>query len=466
MNNLGIALGAYTQEMNRQREQQRADAADQRQQQQFDLQMQEAERVKGIRSQRESEVQRLKQIRGALANPNDPTNWTVLQQAAKDYGVGNIERMGNSVGVFAGGEQGVPQFKPLDLGAYSNAVMERLAFADADQAMPYLQNQANYAKDERRWQAGQTLEQQKLGLQRDELGVKRDYYTGSLENDRIKSLAYARGIAAQGGGGRGDAGGASGLTPEEQTHLNRAWEGYQLAMASGDGTAIARAAQNLEMLRSTFAVQRGKFPSIGGNNTRTPADPEATKAFYDFVKNNPDATDQVLRSVKKNLGLPVEPTKLDLLLENERNGQRPAAGLSLAPAPRQSGGHFTAPQNPYAGRAEAAAALRQFNSDRAVDLSSMNPVVRTRALLERDALARELGLVAPADYGKRPDGSKKGRGYFGEIKRPDGAVSTELSVSVEFDGKEQEIPLLVPTLSRSEIDRLIGGERPDDGMVR
>jgi hypothetical protein len=39
-----------------------------------------------------------------------------------------------------------------------------------------------------------------------------------------------------------------------------------------------------------------------------------------------------------------------------------------------------------------------------------------------------------ADYGNRPDGSKKGRGYFGEIKRPDGAVSTELSVSVEFDG--------------------------------
>jgi hypothetical protein len=185
------------------------------------------------------------------------------------------------------------------------------------------------------------------------------------------------------------------LTPEEQTQLNRAWEGYQLAMASGDGTAIARAAQNLEMLRSTFAVQRGKFPSIGGNNTRTPSDPEATKAFYDFVKNNPEASDQVLRSVKKNLGLPVEPTKLDLMLENERNGQRPAAGLSLAPAPRQSGGHFTAPQNPYAGRAEAAAALRQFNSDRAADLTSMNPVVRTRAFLERDALARELGLLAP-----------------------------------------------------------------------
>ena len=246
----------------------------------------------------------------------------------------------------------------------------------------------------RRWQAD-------YGLKADENSWKKAYYGNESELARLKLALEERKANAyiaelgQARGGSDSAGGASGLTPEEQTHLNRAWEGYQIAMASGDGTAIARAAQNLEMLRSTFAVQRGKFPSIGGNNTRTPSDPEATKAFYDFVKNNPEASDQVLRSVKKNLGLPVEPTKGDLLLENERNGQRPAAGLSLAPAPRQSGGHFTAPQNPYAGRADAAAALRQFNSDRAVDLSSMNPVVRTRALLERDALARELGLVAP-----------------------------------------------------------------------
>ena len=186
MNNLGIALGAYTNEMNRQREQQRADAADQRQQQQFDLQMQEAERVKGIRSQRESEVQRLQQIRGALANPNDPTNWTVLQQAAKDYGVGNLERMGNSVGVFAGGEQGVPQFKPLDLGAYSNAVMERLAFADAEQALPYLQNQANAAKEDTRWNAAH-------GLKTRELDGMMDYRNRQLslqERELAANTAY------------------------------------------------------------------------------------------------------------------------------------------------------------------------------------------------------------------------------------------------------------------------------------
>lgn len=71
-----------------------------------------------------------------------------------------------------------------------------------------------------------------------------------------------------------------------------------------------------------------------------------------------------------------------------------------------------------------------------------------------------------SDYGNRVDGSRKSRGYFGELKRPDGAVSTELSVGVEMDGKEQEIPLLVPSLSRGEIDRLLGGDQPDDAMVR
>ena len=201
MNNLGIALGAYTNEMNRQREQRRADAADQRQQQQFDLQMQEAERAKGIRSQRESEIQRLQQIRGALANPNDPANWTVLQQAAKDYGVGNIERMGNSVGVFAGGEQGVPQFKPLDLGAYSKIARERLAMLEPESAMAYMDSADARAYDEGWKNKTFGLEQRKLDITRDSDAWKRDAAMRGLDIDELKARAYARCIAAQSGGG-------------------------------------------------------------------------------------------------------------------------------------------------------------------------------------------------------------------------------------------------------------------------
>lgn len=69
------------------------------------------------------------------------------------------------------------------------------------------------------------------------------------------------------------------------------------------------------------------------------------------------------------------------------------------------------------------------------------------------------------DYGRRSDGSHKGPGFLGELKRPDGRVSTELSVGVEFDGQEREIPLLVPSLSQREIDLLLAGEEPTDKIM-
>jgi hypothetical protein len=57
-------------------------------------------------------------------------------------------------------------------------------------------------------------------------------------------------------------------------------------------------------------------------------------------------------------------------------------------------------------------------------------------------------------YGERADKTQKGRGYFGEIKRPDGSVMTEVSIGVGINGKEVEIPLIVPTLSKKEIEYL------------
>lgn len=70
--------------------------------------------------------------------------------------------------------------------------------------------------------------------------------------------------------------------------------------------------------------------------------------------------------------------------------------------------------------------------------------------------------VAPGDpslnrrgWGKRADGSEKGSGFLGLLKRPDGKVSSEISIGVEMNGKEVEIPTIVPTLSQSELDYLL-----------
>lgn len=60
-----------------------------------------------------------------------------------------------------------------------------------------------------------------------------------------------------------------------------------------------------------------------------------------------------------------------------------------------------------------------------------------------------------ASYGKRADGSEKGDGFFGTLARPDGNFSSELSIGVEIDGKETEIPALVPTLTDKEVNTLL-----------
>ena len=59
------------------------------------------------------------------------------------------------------------------------------------------------------------------------------------------------------------------------------------------------------------------------------------------------------------------------------------------------------------------------------------------------------------NYQTRPDGSAKGDGFFGKLNRPDGSVSTEISVSVGMNGKEMYIPLIVPTLTKQELNYLL-----------
>jgi hypothetical protein len=69
------------------------------------------------------------------------------------------------------------------------------------------------------------------------------------------------------------------------------------------------------------------------------------------------------------------------------------------------------------------------------------------------------GGLAP--YGLRHSGdAPKGKGYFGEIKHTSGDVSTELSSEFEYKGKNIEHPLLVPTLTKGEIDHLVSGKEP------
>ena len=67
-------------------------------------------------------------------------------------------------------------------------------------------------------------------------------------------------------------------------------------------------------------------------------------------------------------------------------------------------------------------------------------------------------------YGNRIDGTPKGPGFFGEVPRVDNpsSFSGELSATGDLkgpDGKPVLFPLLVPTLSREEINYLLSTDK-------
>jgi hypothetical protein len=62
--------------------------------------------------------------------------------------------------------------------------------------------------------------------------------------------------------------------------------------------------------------------------------------------------------------------------------------------------------------------------------------------------------VAAKDYGERPDGTKKGSGWLGELPVAGGGVATEYTMqseAIKKDGKMIDFPTLVPTLTKEEV---------------
>jgi len=69
-------------------------------------------------------------------------------------------------------------------------------------------------------------------------------------------------------------------------------------------------------------------------------------------------------------------------------------------------------------------------------------------------------------YGLRNDGKTyKGTGWLGELKLPNGGVATEYTIGVNFDGKEIDIPTLVPTLTKAQQELMVNDIIPNNKPV-
>ena len=74
----------------------------------------------------------------------------------------------------------------------------------------------------------------------------------------------------------------------------------------------------------------------------------------------------------------------------------------------------------------------------------------------------KMGEFGNNPYGMREDGTPKGLGFFGKIQNtanPD-KVSTELSFDFDVDGQNILAPLMVPGLTKKELDWLLSGKQP------
>ena len=65
----------------------------------------------------------------------------------------------------------------------------------------------------------------------------------------------------------------------------------------------------------------------------------------------------------------------------------------------------------------------------------------------------------------REDGTPKGSGFLGAMIRPDKKVSSEISIGVEINGKEVEVPTLVPTLTEAERQWLLTHDVSDPAKL-
>ena len=108
---------------------------------------------------------------------------------------------------------------------------------------------------------------------------------------------------------------------------------------------------------------------------------------------------------------------------------------------------------------------REFSPLQAFVDSTVSSAMEQPSIEERQANT----LLLNADFGIREDGTQKSRGYLGPLVTKNGNIVTEYTVGVNLDGKEMDIPTLVPTLTNAEVlevlDAADNGDQPSEQII-
>lgn len=135
--------------------------------------------------------------------------------------------------------------------------------------------------------------------------------------------------------------------------------------------------------------------------------------------------------VSRNLGgTTIAPSNALIQALDRSGGAAPASGGASGLMAGVSGGTATVSVSVNPGSAK-------FRGDGTVKITQ----VRSTATPEE-----------MADWGDRPDGTPKNAGWRGIIPLPNGDVMTEVTIGVEIDGVETDIPLIVPSTTDDDLN--------------
>lgn len=305
-----------------------------------------------------------------------------------------------------------------------------------------------------------TLEQDKHDLEKNKFEEDKKKNAAEIDVLREKKGLYR---AQAGKANRTDGGNVSSAKEIKEAKADRKLQFDRAAtMQDETGKQVMDPQKRNDLDRATYAQQSMLETELGG---RLSADQhrELTEAMLDFPMGGDKAkVQQWQNQLLDRFGL--DPAEDDRPVEKGNQGQglggKGAAAREKTPPPEALKKEPTQEEKEIqavSSDAEAVPEMKRLQRERtATNLSPQERVENARKIA--DLIARHgpkgQGGQGGLGYGNRPDGTPKGKGFLGVQKSKSGKDMTEYSVGININGKERDVPTLVPGLTKKELDYL------------
>ncbi len=174
-----------------------------------------------------------------------------------------------------------------------------------------------------------------------------------------------------------------------------------------------------------------------------------------YMKSAPDVTAAPAALAAPESAKAAEPAKKESSSETVARNRTPAIKPAVKPVAKPA---IAAPIRENTAIQKAAPAVPPM-AVKAPPKDSYKPIGAQAKLGDSPSFAKQA-------FGSRRGGTPKGMGFLGVLKTPKGESMTEYTIGVNIDGKEMDIPSLVPTLTAAEVDHITSTGQITDAIQK